>query len=159
MSSISGSGNSGGSGVGTVRFLQGNSGGPVGPNPANIIFTPGGTNITTVGDAGTFTVTINGNILTYTGIVFADSPYSAALTDYYISADVTGGAITVRLPNAPTTGTIFAIKDKVGLAGTSNITITTVGGVVNLDGATSFVMNTNYESASVIFNGVSYEIY
>ena len=159
MSSISGSGSAGGSGVGTVKFLQGNSGGPVGPNGANIIFIPGGVNITTIGNAGTNTVTIYGNILTYKSIDDLDSPYTVAATDYYISADVSTGPITVKLPSAPTTGTIFCIKDKAGMSGTNNITVTTVTGIVLIDGAFSFVMNTNYESVSVIFNGVSYEIY
>lgn len=96
---------------------------------------------------------------TYTGINHASSPYTVQPTDYYISCDVTGGVITVLLPNAPLTSTVFAIKDKVGLSATSNITVTTVGGAVNIDGATTFTMNTAYEAISVIFNGVSYEIF
>ena len=63
------------------------------------------------------------------------------------------------MPNAPATGRTYIIKDKVGLAGTSNITVTTVGGAVTIDGATTFVLNTAYESVNVIFNGTSYEIY
>lgn len=96
---------------------------------------------------------------TYTSVNNAASPYTVQPTDYYISCDVTGGVITVLLPNAPLTSTVFAIKDKVGLSATSNITVTTVGGAVNIDGATSFVINTAYEAISVIFNGVSYEIF
>ena len=72
---------------------------------------------------------------------------------------MTAGVITILLPNAPATGRVFTVKDKVGLAGTSNITVTTVGGAVTIDGATTFVMNTNYQSADFIFNGTSYEIY
>jgi hypothetical protein len=52
------------------------------------------------------------------------------------------------------------VKDKVNLAGTSNITITTVGGAVNIDGATTYVLNvSNYLAVSLIFNSVSYEVF
>jgi hypothetical protein len=99
------------------------------------------------------------DVVAYTGITNANTPYTALSTDYYISCDVTAGVISVLLPNAPTAGRTFVIKDKVGLAATSNITITTVGGAVTIDGATSFVINTAYEAANLIFNGTSYEIW
>lgn len=87
------------------------------------------------------------------------TPYIVLATDYYLSVDASGGAITVQLPNAPTSDRTFVVKDRTGSAGTNNITITTVGGSVTLDGATSFVMNTAYESVQLIFNGTSYEVY
>lgn len=119
---------------------------------ANITITPGANTITIA--AATSSVTAH-----YTGVNHAASPYTVLSTDYYISADVTAGVITILLPNAPTTGRVFVVKDKVGLAATSNITVTTVGGAVTIDGATSFVMNTAYESVQLIFNGTSYEIF
>ena len=67
-----------------------------------------------------------------------------------------GGAKTVQLPNAPSTGRIFVVKDSTGSAATNNITVTTVGGAVNIDGATTFVMNAAYESITVVFDGTSY---
>jgi len=119
---------------------------------ANITVTNGANSITIAANTGSETVE-------YTGIVFVNSPYTVLSTDYYISADVTGGAISVLLPNAPATGRIFVVKDKIGDASVNNVTVTTVGGVVNIDGATSFVMNTNFESAQFIFNGTSYEVF
>lgn len=89
----------------------------------------------------------------------AASPYTALSTDFYISADVTGGVVTVKLPDAPSTGRAFAIKDKIGNASVNNITVTTVTGAVTIDGSTSYVINTNYHSVLVIFNGVSYEVW
>jgi hypothetical protein len=120
-----------------------------------------GTNVTVTPGANTITIAANtgAQVTNYTGVNHAASPYTALSTDYYISADVTAGVISILLPNAPTTGRIFIVKDKVGLAATSNITITTVGGAVNIDGATTFVMNTAYEAASLIWNGSSYEIW
>lgn len=95
----------------------------------------------------------------YTTVLTASSPYNVQSTDYYISADAFGGPITILLPNAPAIGRIFVVKDKGGYASTDNITITTVGGVVTIDGSTSFVMNTDYQAVNLIFNGTSYEVY
>jgi hypothetical protein len=148
-----------------VETLTGNSGGAVGPSAGNNINVVGdGVTATVVGVPGTNTLTITAlgatvETVPYKGIVFADSPYTALATDYYIGADVTGGAITVRLPNAPATGRVFVVKDKAGLAAGANITVTTVGGIVLIDGAATFVMNTAYESAMVIFNGSAYEVF
>ena len=147
--------------IGGVATLTPNSGGSVGPT-AGTINLLGGTGISTVGNPGTSTVTINltgVTNLTYTSVNHAASPYTVLTSDDYISCDVTGGAITVKLPNAPVVGKVWIIKDKVGLAAANNITVTTVGGAVLIDGATSYILNTAYESANVIFNGTSYEIY
>jgi len=95
--------------------------------------------------------------ITYTST--SSTPYVVLTTDEYVAVDSSGGAKTVQLPNGPTTGRTFTIKDKTGSAATNNITVTTVGGSVNLDGATTFVMNANYESVGVVFNGTAYEIY
>ena len=119
-----------------------------------------GTGITVTPGANIITIATTGTTnLTYVSVNHAASPYTVLTTDDYISADVTAGVISILLPNAPATGKVFTIKDKVGLAATSNITITTVGGAVNIDGATTFVMNTAYQAVNVIFNGVSYEIF
>lgn len=88
-----------------------------------------------------------------------DSPYTVLSSDYYISANSTGGVISVLFPDAPATGRVFIVKDATGTAGTNNITLTTVGGTVLIDGATSFVMNTAYESVSVIFVVDHYEVF
>jgi len=96
-------------------------------------------------------------ILTYTNV--NTSPYVVLTTDQYISVDSSGGAITIRLPNAATLGKSFTIKDRTGSAATNNITVTTVGGAVNIDGAATFVMNSAYEAINIIGNGSTYEVY
>jgi hypothetical protein len=98
-------------------------------------------------------------IIPYVSVNHAASPYTALSTDYYISADVTGGVITIRLPNAPATGRVYIVKDQLGLAPTSNITVTTPGGAVLLDGATTYPMNTAFETIQFVFNGVNYEAF
>lgn len=98
-------------------------------------------------------------LFAYTSVNNAASPYTVLSTDYYLSVDASGGVVTIRLPNAPTNYTTYIIKDRGGNAATNNITVTTVGGAVTIDGGTSFVMNTAYESITVLFNGTSYEVF
>ena len=151
-----------GTGAGTVTGLTTDDGHTVTPT-AGVIIIHGTSGITTSGTIGPNTVTISGSgvvdTVPYTPVNNAASPYTVLGTDYYLGCDVTAGVISILLPNAPSTGRVFIVKDKVGSAATSNITVTTVGGTVTIDGATTFVMNTAYESCNVIFNGVSYEIW
>jgi len=98
-----------------------------------------------------------GVAFTYTST--STSPYVVLSSDLFVSIDSSGGAKTVQLPNAPRNGQVYIIKDKTGSAAANNITVTTVGGAVTIDGSTTFVMSTNYESISVLFNGTSYEIW
>ena len=102
--------------------------------------------------------TVEGSF-TYVSISFADSPYTALSTDDYISCDTSGGAITIRLPNAPTTLKRYYIKDRTGNASVNNISVTTVGGVVTIDGLTTYLIAGNRGSITVLFNGSSYEIF
>jgi hypothetical protein len=118
----------------------------------------GGTGITVTPGANTITISGSGtSTLNYKAV--SSSPYVVAATDDYLGVTSSSGAIQVNLPNAPATGRIYIIKDTAGSAATHNITVTTVGGSVTIDGATSFVMNTAYEAIEVIFNGVSYEVF
>jgi hypothetical protein len=143
-------------------------------NGAIQFITPGGPGAATNGQmdavvlVDNVTVGINGSnqlfvksasAMTITNINHASSPYTVLVSDEYISADVTAGVITVLLPNTTTTGRIITIKDKVGLSGTSNITLTTVGGVVTIDGVTSYAMDANYGAIRLIFDGTGYQVF
>jgi hypothetical protein len=81
------------------------------------------------------------------------SPFEAALTDYYLAVDV-GEPTSIVLPVSPT-GTVFVIKDIDGDAATNPITITTA---TTIDGATSALINANYGSITLIFNGTEWNI-
>jgi hypothetical protein len=98
-------------------------------------------------------------VFAYTLIDNTDSPYTVLSDDFYISADTTAGAITITLPNAPTTFRRFIIKDHAGTASTNNISVTTAGGVVTIDGQTTYVIAGNYGAINLLFNGTSYEVY
>lgn len=97
--------------------------------------------------------------LAITSVVFADSPYTVLAADQFLAVNSTGGAITILLANAPSTGRVVYIKDVAATADTNNITVTTVGGAVLIDGSTSFVMNSEYESISTVFDGSAYFIF
>lgn len=118
----------------------------------------GGSGIVVTPGANTITISSSGiTPANYTNV--NTSPYVVLVTDEYLSVDSSGGPITIQLPNAATLSQVFIIKDRTGSAATNNITVTTVGGLVNIDGATSFVMNTAYQAINVIGNGSTYEIY
>ena len=116
---------------------------------AGISITPG---------AGSITITNMGiTALNYTNV--AVTPYVVLVTDQFLSVDTSTLSITVKLPDAATSGQVFIIKDRIGDAATRNITVTTVTGAVLIDGATTFVMNTAYQAIQIIGSGVSYEVY
>lgn len=87
------------------------------------------------------------------------SPYVVTATDYYMTVDTSTIPITIRLPDAPTQYRTFVIKDSAGNASVNNITVTTVSGILNIDAATTFVMNSNYQSIQLIYSGFGYEVY
>ena len=116
-----------------------------------ISITNGNNNIT-VSATGTTTLTV-------TTVNFAASPYTVLGTDEFLAVQSSGGAITIRLPNAPATGRVYTIKDVSGAASTNNISITTVGGAVLIDGVTTTKILGNYGSINVIFTGAAYSIF
>lgn len=111
----------------------------------------------TAGTAPSFQILPSQSVLAYTPV--SSSPYVVLTADQFIAVDSTGGARTVQLPNTPTTGKSFIIKDAAGTAQTNNITVTTVGGIVLIDGATTMVMNTQFSSINVVFSGTEYNVY
>ena len=76
-------------------------------------------------------------------------------TDFCLEVTIT--PCTVQLPNAPPVGTIFVIKDTSGSA-TPAITVTTVGGVVTIDGVVSQSITSQNGAMSAQFDGGSYII-
>lgn len=96
----------------------------------------------------------------YTNVTSGMSPYSVLNTDYYLSVDCSGGAVTLRFPNVPTAKQTWVVKDRTGSAATNNITITTPGGVVTIDGVTSYTIISNYGAINILANATpTYEIY
>jgi hypothetical protein len=86
------------------------------------------------------------------------TPYVVLSSDGFLSVD-TSTAKTIQLPNTTTTGRVIIVKDATGNAAANNITVTTVGGIVNIDGATTYPISINYGSASFIWSGTAYEVF
>lgn len=153
---------SGGGGGSNIQTITGTTGGAVGPTANNITLTASG-NLTVTGNPGTSTLTISeslgGQIIAVTGLANTDSPYTVLTTDYFLACNSTAGAIVLNFPNAPTKGSSWVIKDSLGTAGTNNVTCTTPGGVKTFDGATSKVINTNFDSIQIVYDGSNYEIF
>ena len=80
--------------------------------------------------------------------------YTILVTDYYVGVTSTAAPRTITLPTstASLSGRKFIIKDESGGAATNNITITRAGSDT-IDGATTFVINTNYGSVHLIADG------
>lgn len=117
----------------------------------------GGKGMTTSGASNTVTVSSTGIFFTYVNVDM--SPYFVLDDDVYLSVDSSGGPVTLLFPDAAFTGEPYIAKDRTGSAAINNITITTVSGIDTIDGVTFFVMDSAYQSISLIGNGSSYEIY
>lgn len=92
--------------------------------------------------------------LTYTSVT--TSPYVVLSTDSFLGVTTASLAITIQLPNAPVVGRVYIVKDVTGFAAVRNITVTTVGGTVLIDGNPDFIMNTGFQAAQFLFNGTKY---
>lgn len=126
---------------------------------ANNLNVLGASGTTTTGAGSTITITTTGIAGAYVDVV-GPTTYVVLPTDYFISCNSTGGLITIQLPNTPTQYDTFVIKDRTGTASpASPITVTTVGGAVLIDGATSTLLDDPYDSIEVLFNGSSYEVF
>jgi len=83
-------------------------------------------------------------------------PYTTLITDHVILVDTSVARTIVPLAN-PITGTTYRIKDNVGTAAANIITITPSG--KNIDGAASYVINNNYGSVDIVYNGTQWNIF
>lgn len=115
--------------------------------------------LTTVGIEGlrvdaNQTVYQNAGQIVKVRVVTAAGSVTVATNDYVVEVNKTAGAATtVNLP-AGVTGTTYRIKDGKGDAGTNNITVTPAAG--NIDGAATKVINTNFGSIDVVYDGTQW---
>jgi len=84
------------------------------------------------------------------------------INNYYVGVTSTAAPRTILLPDGtggsvlPQKDQVFIINDESGGAGTNNITVTTNGGVVLIDGQTSQTIRSDYGNITVIFDGTNY---
>ncbi len=167
-----------GSGTGTAdtnissAWIAGIQNVSVGPT-ANVVVNSGlsdqlGTALLTEG-AG-ITITTADNVITISATDTATSttftsanPYVVLPTDDVILVDTStiGGPGVVELIDSPSfDGQKWTIKDATGTAGSGNtITVQGVSGLVNIDNATTFVINTNFESITVVWSASQSQYY
>ena len=85
-------------------------------------------------------------------VTLVDEPtYTPAATEYLL-AIIYDGQVTVTLP-AGTTGKIYVVKDAVGDAQTNPITV-----VGSIDGVSSYVLNIDWSSVTLIYNGIEWNV-
>ncbi len=114
--SQSGQASSGTSSSGVVDFLEGNTGGPVGPNGANTILVVGAGSISVSGNAATNTLTIS-SAGTARWLLISSSQVLVSDTGYIC---IGGGALALALPAVSSLGDVIEIT----LDGATSFTIT-----------------------------------
>lgn len=82
-------------------------------------------------------------------------PYTTVSQDAVILVD-SSAARTITPLASPTTGQRHIIKDSVGTAAANNISITPSG--KNIDGVATKIINTNYGSMTIVYNGTQWNI-
>lgn len=119
-----------------------------------------GNNVVITTDAGTDTITFaaNSNIITIREVDDTDSPVTAGANDeLVILCSATNGAITVNLPVAASSaGRQFVIKKTDSSA---NAVTIDADGTEEIDGSTTQVLNTQYESLSVVCDSTTWHIF
>lgn len=127
---------------------------------AGILNVLGINGVSTLGSGDTITISATEFVPEYTNVTHAQSPYTVLTTDDYISVDCSGGAVTLLFPNAPAANRTWTIKDRTGNSATNNITLTTIGGAVNIDAGTSYVIKINYTAVDLLANATpQYEVF
>jgi hypothetical protein len=87
-------------------------------------------------------VTVNGNVTN---------------NDQYVGCNKAGALAISLVTTNFIVGQVITFKDESGAAFTNNITITPTSGTI--DGAATFVINTNYQAINLIFNGTNYFVF
>jgi hypothetical protein len=92
-----------------------------------------------------------------TRVVTASGDVTVTGQDYLVVVNKSVACISnANLPATPITNQTHVIKDGKGDAGTNNITIVPAAG--NIDGAANFVMNSNYQAVTVVYNGSQWNV-
>jgi len=86
----------------------------------------------------------------------SDPIYIASTTDHYLGVDTSANLVTITLPLASISGSgkVLVIKDESGNSSVNNITIA-VTGVDSIDTRHGYVMSANFESITVVSDGVN----
>jgi hypothetical protein len=85
------------------------------------------------------------------------SNYTVLITDYVVRIGTLSGSITITLPSSPNTGSSYIIKDVNGTCSITNtIVITPASG--NIDGQSTWVMASPYNSTTIVYTGSQWSV-
>lgn len=93
----------------------------------------------------------------FSRIAVHGATYSIATTDYLVAVDDLILAPTISLPNPSLVGVgkTFKVKDEIGGAATTTITVQ-VEGEKNIDGASTSTLTTDYQTKTFYTDGANY---
>ena len=100
-------------------------------------------------------------VMVPTGIQRVLSPvfttnYNILNTDDFVRFDSTTAPVDGYLPSTPIPGKGYTIADVTGHAAANNISVIGNGNLVN--GNASFTLTVNYQTVTVVFNGIGWSI-
>lgn len=82
--------------------------------------------------------------------------YTILNSDEAVIITLLSAPINLILPSGPTIGDIYTVKDSGGNIETYNVTIS--GNGYNIDGVSTFLMNKNYSSISLLYTGFEWSV-
>ena len=88
-------------------------------------------------------------------VTLVDEATYTPTTDEYFLGIIYDGAVTVTLP-AATAGKVYVVKDAVGDAQTNPITI--VATASTIDGAANYILNIDWSSVTLVYNGIEWNV-
>jgi hypothetical protein len=83
-----------------------------------------------------------------------EATYTPDATEYFLGV-IYDGTTTITLP-AGTLGKVYVVKDSIGDANANPITVVTTGSTI--DSLPSYIMNTDWGSISLIYNGIEWNV-
>jgi hypothetical protein len=123
-------------------------------SPSTLAFTVDEVQKTTIGATSSAAVhVVNGGMRHTVRSISGATTLDTTTTDYIVLANSSSAGFTITLP-AATSGRKLVIKDSGGSAQTNNITISPASGTI--DGASTFVLNNNYQSVDLVSDGINW---
>lgn len=83
-----------------------------------------------------------------------EAAYTPTADEYFLGI-IYNGTVTVTLPTG-TLGKIYVIKDAVGDSNTNPITVLTTGSTI--DGQVNYILDTDWGSISLVYNGIEWNV-
>lgn len=83
-----------------------------------------------------------------------EETYTPTANEYFLGV-IYDGTVTITLPPG-IVGKVYVVKDSVGDANTNPITVVAAGSTI--DSLTSYILNTDWGSISLIYNGIEWNV-